>query len=67
MTTYRSTRGAVNGASFQKVVLAGLAPDRGLFVPETVPTFTPKEVRYKNFFIISSFVAYSAANLGPPA
>ncbi len=42
---YRSTRGDVQGASFENVVLAGLAPDRGLYVPESIPTFTPAEVR----------------------
>lgn len=43
--TYRSTRGAVSGASFEEVVLGGLAPDRGLYVPETIPTFSSKEVK----------------------
>lgn len=41
---YRSTRGAVQGASFENVVLAGLAPDRGLYVPESIPKFTPAEI-----------------------
>ena len=31
---YRSTRGAVKGASFEDVVMGGLAPDKGLYVPE---------------------------------
>jgi threonine synthase len=41
---YRSTRGNVNGASFENVVLGGLAPDRGLYVPDHIPTFRPEEV-----------------------
>lgn len=44
MTTYRSTRGDVTGASFEEVVLGGLAPDRGLYVPESIPKFTPAEI-----------------------
>jgi threonine synthase len=44
MVTYCSTRGDVKGASFEDVVLAGLASDRGLFVPESFPMFTAEEV-----------------------
>ena len=44
MVSYRSTRGDVTGATFEEVVLGGLAPDRGLYVPETIPTFTPQQV-----------------------
>ena len=44
MVTYRSTRGDVNGASFEEVVLGGLAPDRGLYVPESIPVFSNGEV-----------------------
>ena len=38
--TYLSTRGGVTGASFEDVLLAGLAPDGGLFVPESWPMLT---------------------------
>lgn len=38
---YRSTRGGVTGQSFADVLLAGLAPDGGLFVPETYPSLSP--------------------------
>lgn len=41
---YRSTRGAVQGASFEEVVLGGLAPDRGLYVPEGIPAFSQAEL-----------------------
>lgn len=37
---YKSTRGAEANLSFEEVVLAGLATDRGLYVPETVPQIT---------------------------
>lgn len=38
---YVSTRGAAGRRDFEQVLLAGLAPDGGLFVPETWPTFEP--------------------------
>ena len=41
---YNSTRGGVKGASFEEVVMGGLAPDKGLYVPEFVPTFSPAEL-----------------------
>ncbi len=41
--TYLSTRGGVTGASFEDVLLAGLAPDGGLFVPESWPMLTPTD------------------------
>lgn len=41
---YKSTRGKQVGLSFEEVVLGGLATDKGLFIPETVPTFTLDEI-----------------------
>lgn len=41
---YRSTRGKQNGLRFEEVVLGGLATDRGLFVPEKIPTMTMEEI-----------------------
>lgn len=41
---YRSTRGKQNGLRFEEVILGGLATDRGLFVPESIPTFTIDEI-----------------------
>jgi len=38
---YISTRGRSGVHSFEDVLLAGLAPDGGLFVPEIWPTFAP--------------------------
>ena len=37
MTTYRSTRGGASGLSFGDVLLEGLAPDGGLYLPEAWP------------------------------
>ncbi len=38
---YISTRGRAGVRSFEDVLLAGLASDGGLFVPETWPSFAP--------------------------
>jgi threonine synthase len=40
---YVSTRGAPGG-SFSDILLEGLAPDGGLFVPERLPTFAAEEL-----------------------
>ena len=39
-----STRGHTAKASFSDVLLAGLAPDGGLYVPEEWPSLTPAEI-----------------------
>ncbi len=41
---YISTRGNAPKLSFEEVVLAGLAADGGLYVPETVPTLSMAEI-----------------------
>ena len=41
---YVSTRGRAPAAGFSDVLLAGLAGDGGLFVPETWPTMSPQEI-----------------------
>ena len=41
---YISTRGGVAPQSFEEVVLAGLASDGGLYVPETLPRFSEAEI-----------------------
>ena len=45
-TTYSSTRGCPTQAnlSFRDVVMRGLSHDRGLFVPDALPTVTKEEV-----------------------
>ena len=41
---YISTRGGVEPQGFEDVVLAGLAADGGLFVPEQLPRFSVEEI-----------------------
>ncbi|HUO23974.1 MAG TPA: threonine synthase [Caulobacteraceae bacterium] len=41
---YVSTRGEAPAIGFLDAVLAGLAPDGGLYVPEEWPSFTPAEI-----------------------
>ena len=41
---YISTRGASPALSFEDVLLTGLAPDGGLYVPETLPHFSLEEI-----------------------
>src|SRR5437868_15382988 len=41
---YLSTRGASPAVGFVDAVLAGLAPDGGLYVPETWPQFSSAEI-----------------------
>jgi len=41
---YVSTRGEAPAVGFLEAVLAGLAPDGGLYVPETWPAFTAQEI-----------------------
>ena len=41
---YISTRGQAPALNFEEVLLTGLAADGGLYVPETLPTFSPDEI-----------------------
>lgn len=41
---YKSTRGKQTGLSFEEVVLGGLATDKGLYIPESVPTFSKEKI-----------------------
>jgi len=41
---YISTRGQAPALNFEQVLLAGLASDGGLYVPETLPTFSTEEI-----------------------
>jgi threonine synthase len=42
--TYISTRGAAPALGFEDVMLAGMAPDGGLYVPETIPRFSAGQI-----------------------
>ncbi len=44
MTDYISTRGQAPALGFADVVLAGLAADGGLYVPQSLPQFTPQQI-----------------------
>jgi threonine synthase len=44
MIRYRSTRGHAPSLSFTEVVMQGLAPDGGLYVPESLPFFSPPDI-----------------------
>ncbi len=44
MNSYLSTRGDLARKSFTDVLLNGLAPDGGLYVPEQWPVFAPDEI-----------------------
>ncbi len=67
---YISTRAKAPKASFEEVLLTGLAPDGGLYLPETLPTFSAAEIRsWKNisypelaFKIMQPFVAGAIAD-----
>ena len=41
---YISTRGKAPALDFEQVLLTGLASDGGLYVPETLPTFSAEEI-----------------------
>lgn len=42
---YVSTRGKASAIEFEDVLLAGLAPDGGLYVPESYPHFSKEQMR----------------------
>ncbi len=52
---YRSTRGGVSGKGFTEVLLEGLAPDGGLYVPESLPALPPTAGTYPE--AVAGFVA----------
>ncbi|MEE4203323.1 MAG: threonine synthase [Halieaceae bacterium] len=62
---YISTRGSAPSMNFEEVLLAGLARDGGLYVPESLPKFSPDQIRAMRglpynllaFEIIQPFVA----------
>ena len=41
---YKSTRGQSPEVSFSEVLLGGLAPDGGLYMPTTIPKFSIEEI-----------------------
>jgi len=67
---YISTRGVASALTFKEALLAGLATDGGLYVPETWPSFTREEISdfkgqpYANvaFTVMAKFVDGEIAN-----
>ena len=41
---YISTRGKAPALNFEEVLLTGLAPDGGLYVPETLPHYSREQI-----------------------
>ncbi|KAL8930730.1 MAG: hypothetical protein Q9208_000271 [Pyrenodesmia sp. 3 TL-2023] len=70
---YFSTRGGSNGLSFEDVILKGLAPDGGLYIPEEIPLLPPnwqddwRDLPFEElaFQIFSLFI--SPAEISPSA
>ncbi len=67
---YISTRGLAPAVPFCDVLLAGLAPDGGLYVPETYPKMTTKELaalRYASYSEVAFKVLSRFIDDIPPA
>ena len=45
---YKSTRGGPSSIPFSEILLGGLAPDGGLFIPEKFPKFSKEEIEAKD-------------------
>ncbi len=58
MIKYISTRGGGTSQTFEQVLLAGLAPDGGLYVPETFPQIDLAQLKGKFYTEIAEIVMY---------
>lgn len=58
MVKYCSTRGSCRARSFEEVLLAGLAPDGGLYVPETWPQIDVASLKGKSYVEIAEIVMF---------
>ncbi len=58
MVKYISTRGGGEPLSFEQVLLAGLAPDGGLYVPESWPSLDIKSLKGKSYIDIAEAVMF---------
>ncbi len=58
MISYISTRGGGEPQSFEQVLLRGLAPDGGLYVPETWPSLDFEGLKGKSYTEIAEAVMY---------
>lgn len=67
---YKSTRGGQKGLSFEDVVLGGLATDKGLYVPESIPVISMSELEQLrplsyidlSFYVISRYISNDDVN-----
>ncbi|KAI0657478.1 tryptophan synthase beta subunit-like PLP-dependent enzyme [Cubamyces menziesii] len=63
---YFSTRGADQLLSFEETVLAGLAPDGGLYIPEHVPSLPDNwQTAWKDFSFVDLSVAVLSLYISP--
>lgn len=62
---YLSTRGGAPAASFQDILLEGLAPDGGLYVPEAWPQFSLNEIESFARMPYASLAAAVLARFAP--
>ncbi|HEY5891132.1 MAG TPA: threonine synthase [Acidimicrobiia bacterium] len=60
---YVSTRGFAEPRSFADVVLEGAAPDGGLYVPETLPTFHDPDGDAHAPFMVAALEAFGARDV----
>ena len=51
---YSSTRGGDQSLSYEEVLLAGLARDGGLFMPEKWPNFSYSDLKNMNCLLYTS-------------
>ncbi len=58
MIKYISTRGGAKPQIFEQVLLSGLAPDGGLYVPESWPQIDIKSLKGKSYIEIAEIVMY---------
>ncbi len=58
MIKYISTRGSAKPQTFEQVLLSGLAPDGGLYVPETFPQIDLSSLKSKSYEEIAEIVMF---------
>jgi threonine synthase len=59
---YISTRGSITEATSAEAIRMGIAPDGGLFTPETIPTITPKKLEIMvdyNYQELATYILFS--------
>jgi threonine synthase len=61
--TYSSTRGQQNHVSFRDVVMIGLANDKGLFIPDTIPQVSIDELNTWRLLYSNDYIGLAIAVL----